>query len=80
MPPVMKARDESVRLISEDPEIEMFDTSGSKYVFTDITFGIPNRVCNVYVLCFTNLVGEKKTIKMREKVQNMSGILKSLVC
>ena len=52
MPPVMKARDESVRLISEDSEIEMFDTSGSKYVFTDITFGIPNRVCNVYFLCF----------------------------
>ena len=51
MPPVLKARDESVRLISQDPEIEMFDTSGSKYVFTDITFGIPNRVCNVYALC-----------------------------
>ena len=49
MPPVLKARDESVRLISQDPEIEMFDSGGSKYVFTDITFGISNRVR----VCFT---------------------------
>ena len=44
MPPVLKIRNEEAPVISEDSEINQFETDGTKYVFTDITFGIPVKV------------------------------------
>ena len=44
MPPVLKVRNDEAPVISEDSEIDQFETDGTKYVFTDITFGIPVQV------------------------------------
>ena len=41
MPPVMEVRSSTTRVLEEDPELTGFDTC--KYVFTDITDGIPDR-------------------------------------
>ena len=42
MPPFMTPRKPIDEVLSRDPEIEAFDTS--KFVMTDITFGMSNRV------------------------------------
>jgi len=42
MPPLLQDREPINNILSVNPEIQGFDTS--KYVFTDITFGLPNRV------------------------------------
>lgn len=41
MPPIVKVRKEDDRVLSKDPALQEFDTS--KWVFTDITFGVSNR-------------------------------------
>lgn len=41
MPPVIKTRVEDVRILSKDPALQGY--SDSKYVITDITFGIRNK-------------------------------------
>ena len=41
MPPYMKPWSEKSEILSEDPDIEGFDTEGVNYVFTDITYGLP---------------------------------------
>ncbi|KAG7212700.1 hypothetical protein KM043_012975 [Ampulex compressa] len=41
MPPVVKARDDKINVIFEDPALQGHDTC--KYVFTDITYGISNK-------------------------------------
>ena len=41
MTPVMEERSSTTRTLEEDPDMAGFDTS--KYVFTDITFGVPDR-------------------------------------
>ena len=49
MPPVLKITDEEAPVISSDPDIEMFETNGCNYVFTDITYGIPKRVLFLHI-------------------------------
>ena len=44
MPPVMEPWKNQPVTLSEDPEIEGFDTDTSKYMFTDISFNIPHLV------------------------------------
>ena len=41
MPPVMEERSALTRTLEEDTQLAGFDTC--KYVFTDITFGVPDR-------------------------------------
>lgn len=46
MPPVKKAwsgRDVHSQILSSDPDIADFDTSGIRYVFTDISYSLPKR-------------------------------------
>lgn len=40
MPPVMKVKAEDIKVLSKDPALKDFDESD--YVFTDITYGIPD--------------------------------------
>lgn len=40
MPPVMKIKEENTKVLSVDPALQNFDDS--KYVFTDITYGVPD--------------------------------------
>jgi len=47
MPPLLQDREPINNILSVNPEIQGFDTS--KYVFTDITFGLPNRKRKVVV-------------------------------
>lgn len=42
MPPVLKEREPIHEVLSQDPGVKGYDTC--KYVFTDITFGISDRV------------------------------------
>ena len=44
MPPVMKAREPCEKVIQEDPELNLFNTKNSKFMFIDITKNIPGRV------------------------------------
>ena len=41
MTPVMEERSSTTRTLEEDPELIGFDSA--KYVFTDISFGVPDR-------------------------------------
>ncbi|XP_058805589.1 small ribosomal subunit protein mS22 [Phymastichus coffea] len=41
MPPVVKVREENVRILSKDPALQGYDDC--KFVFTDISFGIKNK-------------------------------------
>lgn len=43
MPPVLKERQPIQEVLSKDPALTGYDTC--KYVFTDITYGISDRVC-----------------------------------
>lgn len=40
MPPIMKIKEENIELLSQDPALKNF--ADSDYVFTDITYGIPD--------------------------------------
>ena len=42
MPPFMKPWQDKLKVVSDDPKIDGHDTA--KYVFTDITYGIKDRV------------------------------------
>ena len=42
MPPICAARDDVEHVISDDPQIAGF--SDQKYVFTDISYDVPDRV------------------------------------
>jgi len=44
IPPVLDARSDDPIIISEDPGLDGFDVDKSTYVFTDITYGIEDRV------------------------------------
>ena len=57
MPPVLKVRQEETKVISQDTEIDQFETDGTKYVFSDITFGIPHRVGILLSIIFDILSG-----------------------
>ena len=48
MPPVMNARSNKSVIISDDVEID--GHSKNKYVFTDITFGLRNKVSDVVIM------------------------------
>ncbi|XP_062126504.1 small ribosomal subunit protein mS22 [Drosophila sulfurigaster albostrigata] len=47
MPPVVKIKEDTERIISKDPALKDFATT--KYVFTDITFGLPQSERKVVV-------------------------------
>nr|CAG4642707.1 EOG090X0AW0 [Evadne anonyx] len=47
MPPLLQEREPINNILAVNPEIQGFDTS--KYIFTDITFGIPDRKRKVVV-------------------------------
>ncbi|XP_022212227.2 28S ribosomal protein S22, mitochondrial [Drosophila obscura] len=47
MPPIVKIKQDTERLIAKDPALKDFDTT--KYVFTDITFGLPHSERKVVV-------------------------------
>ena len=40
----MKMADQTTEVLAEDEELVGFDKDNSKFVFTDITYGMPNRV------------------------------------
>lgn len=42
MPPLLKERDNAIKVLSKNPELQGFDTA--KYVFTDITPGVTDAV------------------------------------
>ena len=42
MPPLLKERDSTIKILSKNPELQGFDDC--KYVFIDISQGIPERV------------------------------------
>ena len=42
MPPLLQQREDIENVLAVNPEIQGFDTS--KYIFTDITFGLTDRV------------------------------------
>ena len=46
MPPVLPVAKDTEEILSNDPEIDNFDIEkeGVKYVFTDIAFGVKDRV------------------------------------
>jgi len=49
MPPVKNSwtsHSADTDILSSDPEITNFDPSGCRYIFTDITYGLPRRVTN----------------------------------
>lgn len=47
MPPVMKIKEENIEVLSEDPSLQNFDDSD--YVFTDITYGVPDADRNIVI-------------------------------
>lgn len=47
MPPVMKVKEEHIEVLSVDPALQNFDDSD--YVFTDITYGIPDAERNIVI-------------------------------
>lgn len=47
MPPVMKIKEEHIEVLSEDPALQNFDDSD--YVFTDITYGVPDADRNIVI-------------------------------
>lgn len=48
MPPFLKARIDETKIICEEPELKGY--CNDKFVFTDISFGIPNEVCLLFLL------------------------------
>ena len=46
MPPVMKCREDVEHILSDNPEIDGFEEH--RYVFTDISYNLPDRVCFMY--------------------------------
>lgn len=47
MPPVMRVKEERIEVLSVDPALKNFDDSD--YVFTDITYGIPDSDRNIVI-------------------------------
>lgn len=47
MPPVMKVKEERIETLSKDPALKSFDDSD--YVFTDITYGVPDAERNIII-------------------------------
>jgi small subunit ribosomal protein S22 len=41
IPPIVKIREEDIRILSKDPALQGF--TDAKYVFTDISFGVSNK-------------------------------------
>ena len=48
MPPVMEERKPINRVLSENPELKGLEAS--KLVFTDITYGVRDRVCGLFAM------------------------------
>lgn len=47
MPPVMRIKEEYIETLSQDPALQHFDDSD--YVFTDITYGVPDADRNIVI-------------------------------